>query len=399
MSAAVASAVVMLVWAGLRLSPHTIPLRPATVLPVLLPESGHAAVGFPGRVVLATVANYDDEVFAYLMTGYLRGTATFRDSEVLLTYAIVDHRLTYSIRIHPRNLDVVSGLFLLYSAAARGLIAEPDWRLLDSRTMAGFRRQNELFDTSYNLPVRRPLSRLSRSEIIAYASRFVRFKSASDPRTWRRNAASLAPLGSAQATQFATDVVTIAEFYKLPVEFFFGIGAMENNYMNAEGDADHAIWKRRAHPGDIVLKRARGRVLVRDSSQGVWQITRETLRRTHALYLADRRDYSTLPPGLRPPKQLDLDNVSSRVLTTYAGLLFRQLLDRCGGDVEMALGAYNGGLGNPNLLYAEGVRAAATHARAVIEHAALLSGPVAGRNFVIGAPAAVPPRSNPPLSP
>ncbi len=52
------------------------------------------------------------------------------------------------------------------------------------------------------------------------------------------------------------------------------------------------------------------------------------------------------------------------------------------GDVAIALGAYNGGLGRPNMLYSEGVRAAATHARNEIEQAALLRGPVAGRRFL-----------------
>jgi hypothetical protein len=57
-----------------------------------------------------------------------------------------------------------------------------------------------------------------------------------------------------------------------------------------------------------------------------------------------------------------------------AGLLFRDLLDRFHGDVARAVGAYNGGPGNPNPLYEEGVRMVADYARRVMEHAAALNG-------------------------
>lgn len=384
-SAKAAAAVVffgLLVWTDLRLASRRLPAGPTALLPALTVRERHPTVEVPGRLILAEVARYDDELFAYLMAGYLRRTRALRNCEVLLTYSVANDHLAYSIRIHPAERDIPSALFRLYSAAAGGLIADPDWRLVDQRTLAAFRRQDRIFEMAYNFPVRRHLEQLKHAEIVAYASRFVRFKSASDPRTWRRNSASLTPLASAQARQLAADIVTVAEFFSLPVEFFFGIGAMENNYMNAAGDQDNTRWKRRADPGDIVLKRAGGRVLVRNPSQGLWQITRETLRRTHELYLADRHDYVRMPPALRPPQKLDLNHVDSRVLTTYAGLLFRELLDRCGGDVDMALGAYNGGLRNPNMVYARGVRAAAEHARNVMEQAALLGGPVACRQFL-----------------
>jgi hypothetical protein len=153
--------------------------------------------------------------------------------------------------------------------------------------------------------------------------------------------------------------------------------------MNVKGDLRHAIWKKRAGRGDLVLKRRSGRVLVLNPASGVWQITRETLRYVHSLYLKDRRDYSTLPAHLRPPQELDLEELAPEVLTTYAGLLFRQLLDRFDGDVAEAVGAYNGGPGNPNPRYEEGVRTVAQHARRVMQHAAVLNGrPAAGMRFL-----------------
>ena len=126
--------------------------------------------------------------------------------------------------------------------------------------------------------------------------------------------------------------------------------------MNVRGDLNNSIWKRRPAPDDIVLERKRGRVRVLNDSAGVWQITRETLRYVHQLYQRDTRDYSKLPEHLRPPKQLQVQEVDPQVLTTYAGLLFRDLLDRFDGDVSLAVGAYNGGPGRPNMRSRTGLR-------------------------------------------
>jgi hypothetical protein len=123
-----------------------------------------------------------------------------------------------------------------------------------------------------------------------------------------------------------------------------------------------------------VLQRRRGRVRVLNDSAGVWQITRETLRYAHSLIRKDKRDYSVLPEHLQPPKELRVDEVSPQVLTTYAGVLLRDLLDRFDGDVLLATSAYNGGPGNPNLKYGAGVERAAAHARRVLEQAAVLNG-------------------------
>jgi hypothetical protein len=232
------------------------------------------------------------------------------------------------------------------------------------------------------MPGRKKLEDLSRAQLVGFIPRWLRFKSATDPRIRRQIDPVPRPLDSEEAGLLAEDIVTIADFYSLPLDFFLGIGAMENNYMNVAGDLEHAIWKRSAEKGDVVLKRKKGRVLVVNSSLGAWQITRETLRYAHRRFLRDKRDYSLLPDRLRPPSELDFDHVEPPVLTTYAGLLFRDLLDRCGGDVALATGAYNGGLGRPNLRYADGVRAVADYARRVLEHAAVLNGPAAGRRFL-----------------
>jgi hypothetical protein len=73
---------------------------------------------------------------------------------------------------------------------------------------------------------------------------------------------------------------------------------------------------------------------------------------------------------LRPQRTLDVNNVNPELLTTYAGILLRDLIDRFDGDIRLAVGAYNGGPGNPNMRYYKGVEAAARHARRVLEQAA-----------------------------
>jgi soluble lytic murein transglycosylase-like protein len=78
-----------------------------------------------------------------------------------------------------------------------------------------------------------------------------------------------------------------------------------------------------------------------------------------------------------------VNDLVPEVLTTYAGLFFRDLLDRFPGEVALAVGAYNGGPGNPNLQYEAGVRLVAEHARRVLEHAAALRDrPAAGMRFL-----------------
>ena len=159
---------------------------------------------------------------------------------------------------------------------------------------------------------------------------------------------------------------------------------MENNYLNVDGDLEHTSWKRRAQKGDVVLKRHRRRVLVLNQASGVWQITRETLRYAHRLFLKDQRDYSLLPMRLRPSKDLDLNHIDPEILTTYAGLLFRDLIDRFDGDVVKAAAAYNGGPGNPNMRYADGVGLVAGYARRMLEGVATLHGQSIAETTFIG---------------
>jgi hypothetical protein len=340
-------------------------------LPVVTLRGDRWAVQYPVDVLLAEVGTFQDELDAYLHFDYLRSRNVVSEPRVLLTVKETGHGPQYRLHLVVED-NLLSAVPYLADLEAQRLI--PGFQL-DTATashLAYLQAQTRLFLAAYNLPVRHKLEALSPGQLISPLARFLVFKSATDPRVQRAGTAPLATLSSEQAAQLAADIVAVADFYQLPLDFFLGIGAMENNYLDVQGDVEHSVWKRRAEKGDIILERRRHRVLVRNYSVGIWQITRETLRYAHELYLhdKDKRDYTALPERLRPPETLDLNATDQHVLTTYAGLLFRDLLDRFNGDVQKAVGAYNGGPRNPNLQYSAGVEVVANYARRILEQVA-----------------------------
>jgi hypothetical protein len=331
-------------------------------------RTGRISIRVPGQVFALRVGSFRDELFAYLMFQHYRLTLPRPGEEVLLH---VGDR--YAVTLAMSN-DWVQAMDRAAELAASQSIPEFAWQGWTEARFAAAREQTKLFVAAYNQPVQRRMEELPKGELQALLRRFLRFKSSTDPRIRRRMEPVPEPLDGGEAHELAGDMIRVAEFYELPLEMMLGIGAMENNYMNVRGDLQHSIWKRQPAKDDIVLERRKGRVRVANYATGVWQITRETMREVHRLYLRDQRDYTKLPERLRPPKELRVDEVSPDVLTTYAGLLLRSLLDRFNGDVALAVGAYNGGPGRPNLRYHEGVRTVAEQARQILEQAAVLNG-------------------------
>ncbi len=372
----------LVVWFAYHYWPRQLAFTPDLVLPVCEIGANGPAIRAPGRYFVAEIGRFADELFAYLMFDYFRSAKALNGTEVLLTYLREGTSIAYPLLLVMPD-DLMMGIPMLADLESRNWFPDFTWRIADKRALAQMRQQTETFVTAYNFPAYRKLEQLTRRELVQFTRRFIRFKSTVDPRARRQLALYTGPLDREQAQKLAEDIVTVADFFSLPLDLFLGIGAMENNYMNIKGDIGNAIWKRKADKGDVVLRRRGGRVLVLNESIGVWQITRETLRYAHQLYLADKRDYSLLPEHLRPPKTLNPNELDPSVLTTYAGLFFRHLVDRLKGDVPKAVGAYNGGPGRPNMQYEAGVRAAAEHARRVMEQAAALSGqPVTEMRFL-----------------
>jgi hypothetical protein len=320
--------------------------------------------------LVARVGEYRSELPAYLMFDYLRGAKSSRGLETLLTCKEVDGHAIYSLLLVLPD-DLLEATPRLVELKARGLIGGFEWRHVAPEVLARPREQTSFFVSAYgSAAARRSLERLPAEVVRQGAQAFLEFKSRTDPRIRNRIEPLPRALSGEHASEFAADIVAVAGFYSIPLDFFVGIGAMENNFMNVAGDLENTAWKARPEKGDVVLKRRRGKVLVRNDSLGPWQITRETLRYAHRLYLKDARDYSTLPERLRPEGTLDFELLKTSSLTTYAGLIFRDLIDRFGGDVQKAVGAYNGGVKNPNARYENGVRLVADYFRSILEHAA-----------------------------
>jgi hypothetical protein len=348
---------------------------PLARMPAWTTNNGIAEISIPQQFMIAEAAEFDSEFLAYLLSAHMRRSPEFARTEVLLNHRRVEGERRTSIVLNLPN-DLLYSIPLLAELESRGRASSFEWRFVPKSTVLHMRSQTSVFFSAYNLPVRKRLEEIPRPVLTNYLRRFLRYKSLTDGRVLRRIEPVPSPLRSDEAHQLAGDIITVAEFFSLPLDLFIAIGAMENNYMNVRGDLENTAWKRRAEPGDIILMRRKGRVKVLNDSAGVWQITRETLRYLHRLYLSDPRDYSQLPERLRPPRDLDIEGVPADVLTTYAGMLLRDLLDRFDGNAAIAVGAYNGGPRRPNMAYEEGVRRIAAYARDLVERGASLHGTI-----------------------
>jgi hypothetical protein len=324
---------------------------------------------FPNGNLASIVGVFPDELTAYLRLQYLRSIKPLEGREILMTTSEGKSGPVFYLRVLMEN-DVFKGSKLLSQLEIEHYIGDYTLESPPRQSIAEWEKQTLLFEDAYKQPVKERLLHLPREQLHTAVAQFILFKGRTDRRIRKQLQTDLKAMSREESMTFAADMIAIAKFYDLPLDMLLGIGAMENNYLDIRGDLKHAIWKRHAQRGDIVLKRRGGRVLVSNYSTGPWQITRETLRYVHGLYLRDHRNYSDLPERLRPPKVLDLDRVDTHILTTYAGLLLRTLLDYFHGNVEKAEGAYNGGAGRPNLKYAQGVSIVADYAHRVLGMAA-----------------------------
>src|SRR6267142_4176965 len=368
---AVLLAIVACGYIGGRLWPLDLdaPRYPAFPAPEI--QDNRLVVRFSPALASAEVAAFNDQLEAFLHFEYLRGREARSGndtSRILLTAFDTPKGPSYKIFIVSDN-DPLTAVPRLAELQGRNLIAHYELNTWTEKDFAYYQQQSHMFDVAYGVPTEQKLESLSSFQLLPALARFLVFKSQTDNRVLDRSDAAPRPLTREQATQLASDILAVADFYALPLDYFLGVGAMENDYMDIDGDLTHAVWKKRAQRDDIILRRGRKRVMVSNYAMGTWQITRETLRAAHQLYLRDKRDYSTLPARLRPPRVLNLIPVVIPVFTTYAGLLLRGLLDHFGGDVEKATGAYNGGVKAPNPAYASGVKGVAQYARRVLEHA------------------------------
>src|SRR5215831_6070732 len=360
-----------------RLWPMDLPASARPKVPVTSMQGKRLVVPITPGVPAAEIATFNDQLEAFLRFEYLRGREAREGhdtSHMYLTAANTKKGPQYKIFIVTDN-DLLTALPQVASLESRNLIKHYEFQTWLQKDYSYYQQQSHMFDVAYDVPTEQKLETINSSKLLPALAQFLIFKSQTDNRVVDSTDAAARPLTREQAMQLAADILDVAHFYDLPLDYFMGVGAMENDYMPVDGDLTHAVWKKRADRGDIVLRRTRKRVMVSDYAMGTWQITRETLRAAHQLYLHDKRDYSQLPARLRPSRELDFNSINDAVLTTYAGLLLRDLLDHFGGDVEKAIGAYNGGVKTPNPAYASSVKNVADYARRILEHATVQDDP------------------------
>jgi hypothetical protein len=352
-----------------RVWPRPMPPGP-TGIPRVYLKNGKIGLSMFKGLAVAEVGDYPRMLQAYLRFDYLRSRPAVAPGRAYLCQGPGTASHGHKIFLQVSN-NMLQAVPYLESLVAEGVI--PDFALYDWRPkdLAACQEQSGLVDRVFRPAPQLHLYQIPDKMLIGPMADFLVFKSETDNRVLGQGSEALSPLTVPQARQLAQDILIISRFYSLPLGYFMAIGAMENNYISVNGDLDLAVWKRYPQPGDIVLKRRPGWVLVRNYSLGVWQITLDTLRYAQLLYKRDRtvRDYSLLPKGLRPHIEPDPEEIRPETLTTYAGLLFRHLLDRFHGNIMEAVGAYNGGPRDPNRVYAESVLRIERYARRVIVHA------------------------------
>ena len=363
-------------WITYRTWPREFHAAAQTQFPRIFVKDGRLGIAMPAQALVADFGPYGTTVDTFLYLDLIRGRKSIDSTRVITCHPPDLPQNPRRIYLDVDN-DTLASLPYVYSLVDGTSVRDFSMRSWTTQDLNRCKDQSVRFEALFRIPVSLSLQQIPDVELINPLADFLVFKSATDRRVLQRIDPDLRVLNQAQAQELAQDMIVVARFYALPLEYFMGIGAVENNYMDVRGDLAHTIWKRRPQRGDIVLKRRRRMVLVENYSLGVWQITRETLRRAQTLYLEDRktRDYSLLPERLRPEITPNPDDVQPETLTTYAGLLFRALLDHFDGNVIQAIGAYNGGTEKPNLLYAESVRNVATYARVVLTHAIASSNP------------------------
>lgn len=361
-------------WIAYRTWPREFHAPAQTQFPRVFLHDGRLGIAMPAQALVADFGTYGTVVDTFLYLDLIRGRKAIDSTRVMTCHPPGDPQDPRRIYLDVDN-DMLTSLPYVYSLVDGTSVRQFSILSWTTQDLNRCKDQSVRFEALFRVPVSTSLQQVPDVELINPLADFLVFKSATDRRVLQGIDPDLRVLNQAQAQELAQDMIVVARFYGLPLEYFMGIGAVENNYMDVRGDLAHTVWKRRPQRGDIILKRRRGRVLVENYSLGVWQITRETLRRAQALYLEDRktRDYSLLPERLRPEITPNPDDVLPETLTTYAGLLFRTLLDHFDGNIIQAVGAYNGGVDKPNLLYAESVRNVATYARVILTHAIAVS--------------------------
>src|SRR5437899_5806160 len=116
------------------------------------------------------------------------------------------------------------------------MISHYDLNTYTQKDFSYYQQQSHTFDVAYRVPTELKLESLSSFQLLPALARFLVSKSQTDNRVMERADSAPRPLTREQATQLAADILDVAQFYSLPLDYFLGVGAMENDYMDVNGD-------------------------------------------------------------------------------------------------------------------------------------------------------------------
>ena len=116
--------------AGFIYWPRQMQIAPPSGLPEVLAEENAPVIRFPGRVLVGQLAEFDDDLFAYLMFDHYRSLRILRDEQVMLTSREQVGRPVYYILLRLPG-DILEGAAILENLQASGLTValEYDWIL------------------------------------------------------------------------------------------------------------------------------------------------------------------------------------------------------------------------------------------------------------------------------
>src|SRR6266550_679516 len=255
-----------------RLWPLDLPASAHPRVPMTAVANQQLVLPFTPGVPVAEVASFNDQLEAFLRFEYLRGRearAGHDTSHMLLTAVNTKKAPHYKIFIVTNN-DLLAAISQLADLEGRNLIAHYELETWSEKELSYYQQESHTFDVAYDLPTEQKLETINSSRMLPALAQFLIFKSQTDNRVVDGSQDAPRPLTREQATELASDILDVAHFYDLPLDYFMGVGAMENDYMDVNGDLTHAVWKKRAQRGDIVLRRTRKRVMVSDYAMGAY---------------------------------------------------------------------------------------------------------------------------------
>src|SRR5258708_5630960 len=282
-TALLAVALVAGILIGYRVWPRELRFSLQPRFPALAMKGNRLILAFSPDVASAKIATFNDQLEAFLHFEYLRGREGGRASQILLTATHTASGPSYEIFVVVEN-DLLTAIPRLGEMESRGLIAHYELNAWTKKDLAYFQQQSNTFEAAYNVPTARKLETLTSFQLFPALAQFLIFKSQTDSRVAGESEAAPRPLSLERANQLAADILDVAYFYSLPLDYFLGVGAMQNNYIHANGHLTHTVCKKRPPRNHIVLRRSRRPVLVSDYSIGTWQTSRETPPSTPLLY-------------------------------------------------------------------------------------------------------------------